>query len=120
MSEQIASVRRAVRVLTSFSADRPALGISDLSRQLDMPKSMVHRLVSTLVAERLLEQDPATAKYRLGPRLYELGAAAPVPRELRAVTASSFRASRTEDWIGPRRRKKLDSIARPHTREASS
>jgi len=47
--------------------------VTELSRRLGLGKSTTHRLVATLEAERLLEQDPATGKYRLGLALYELG-----------------------------------------------
>ncbi|SEK75502.1 transcriptional regulator, IclR family [Pseudomonas agarici] len=50
------------------------MGISRLSRSLGVSKSTVHRLASTLLAENLLEQDPATERYRLGLGLFSLGA----------------------------------------------
>ena len=72
-SPLLSSVRNAARVLRAFSHADQELGVTELSRRLGLGKSTTHRLVATLEAERLLEQDPATGKYRLGLALYELG-----------------------------------------------
>src|SRR6202453_1785435 len=71
---QLASVRNAARVLRAFSRAGQELGITELSRQLGLGKSTVHRLVTTLTAERLLERGSTPGRYRLGLVLYELGA----------------------------------------------
>jgi len=71
----LGSVRNAARVLRTFSSTDQALGVAEVARRLDLSKSTAHRLLATLEAERLLEQDPDTNKYRLGLALYELGSA---------------------------------------------
>ena len=67
------TVDRALRVLEAFLSDDEALGVLELSRQLDLDKSVIHRILSTLVARRFLEQDPSTRRYRVGLRVWELG-----------------------------------------------
>jgi DNA-binding IclR family transcriptional regulator len=69
----LGSVRNAARVLRAFTHADQELGVTELARRLDLSKSTTHRLVATLEAERLLEQDQVTGKYRLGLALYELG-----------------------------------------------
>jgi IclR family transcriptional regulator, KDG regulon repressor len=69
----LTSVRNAARVLRAFSRAGQELGITELSRQLGLGKSTVHRLVTTLTAERLLERGSTPGRYRLGLVLYELG-----------------------------------------------
>lgn len=69
----LGSVRNAARVLRAFSQADQELGVTELARRLDLGKSTTHRLVRTLEAERLLEQNRRTGKYRLGLALYELG-----------------------------------------------
>jgi len=70
----LSSVHNALRVLDCFSATERELGVSELARRLAMGKSTVHRLCTTLAAGGLLEHNPVTGRYRLGLRLYELGA----------------------------------------------
>lgn len=75
VTEQLSSVRNAARLLRAYApADRVAeLGITELARRLDLGTSTVHRIVSTLVSERLLERGTQRGKYRLGLAVYELG-----------------------------------------------
>ncbi len=70
----LSSVTNALRVLDCFSATERELGVSELARRLDMGKSTVHRLCATLAAGGLLDHNAETGRYRLGLRLYELGA----------------------------------------------
>ena len=60
----LASVRNAARVLRAFSRAGQELGITELARQLGLSKSTVHRLVTTLTAERLLERGSTPGRYR--------------------------------------------------------
>lgn len=69
----LGSVRNAARVLRAFSQADQELGVTELSGRLGLGKSTTHRLLATLEAERLLEQNQTTGKYRLGLALYELG-----------------------------------------------
>jgi Transcriptional regulator len=57
----LTSVRNAARVLRAFSRAGQELGITELARQLGLGKSTVHRLVTTLTAERLLERGSTPA-----------------------------------------------------------
>ncbi len=69
----VQSVERALRILTLFSHRQPVLGISELSRLMDLPKGTVHGLTRTLVEHGFLKQDEQTRKYRLGLKIHELG-----------------------------------------------
>ncbi len=68
----VQSVERAIQILKCFESYE-SLGISELSRLLDRPKSTVSGLVAALEADMLLEQDPVTGKYRLGRTMFRLG-----------------------------------------------
>jgi DNA-binding IclR family transcriptional regulator len=71
---QMKSVRNAVRALALFGADRPELGVSDVGRQLGIPRSSASRLLNALGDGGLIEQDPATRRYRPGQLAARLGA----------------------------------------------
>lgn len=72
-SGQLSSVGSALRLLKTFTAEEPELGITDLAKRLGVAKSTAHRLASTLVAEGFLEQNDADGRYRLGLLLFSIG-----------------------------------------------
>lgn len=73
----LSSVRNAARVLKAFSSRHRSYGVSELARRLELSTSTTHRLLATLAAEHMVEQDPRTGRYHLGLAVYDLVAAAP-------------------------------------------
>jgi DNA-binding IclR family transcriptional regulator len=67
---------RVLRVLAAFTADRPELGLTELSRRAGLPLSTAHRLVGELADWGALERGE-DGRYRVGLRLWEVGALAP-------------------------------------------
>ena len=67
---------KLLAVLGAFTRDRPALSLSDISRATGVPLSTAHRLVGELCAWGGLERDDG-GRYRVGLRIWELGALAP-------------------------------------------
>jgi hypothetical protein len=59
------SLLSGLLVLSCFPHEGVDLGIKDISEELDLNTSTVHRYVLTLVAAGLLERDPDTRRYRL-------------------------------------------------------
>ncbi len=72
---------RALAVLGAFDESHSVLGLADIVRRADLPKTTTHRIVSELVRERLLDRDEE-GSYRLGLRLFELGELVPQHRTL--------------------------------------
>src|SRR5712691_13106228 len=81
------SLERGLAILSSFASARPLLGVSDLSREVGLSRSTTHRYVATLATLGYLQQDGATRKYRLGPRVLDLGFSAIHSMELREISA---------------------------------
>jgi IclR family transcriptional regulator, pca regulon regulatory protein len=69
------SLERGLAILSSFTAERPVLGVVEIADELEMSRSTAHRYVITLVALGYLEQD-ASRKYRLGLGVTDLGMSA--------------------------------------------
>ncbi len=67
------TVNKAIAILEQFTVDEPQLGVSELSRRLDLTRSTVHRLLASLRQGGLIEQNESTHKYRLGRAAVELG-----------------------------------------------
>ncbi len=101
LSNGLSTVRNAARLLKVFRSrgERPRR-LRTGPAAVGLGKSTVHRLLTTLAAEGLIEQDARTGNYRLGLVMFELGeavrvhmdlhaAAGPVLAELRAQTQES-------------------------------
>jgi IclR family pca regulon transcriptional regulator len=81
----IEALARGLELLALFSAERPALTLSEIVAALGMSKSTVFRAVATLEGQGYLEQDPATRRYRPGLAVLQLGFAALSGLEVRQV-----------------------------------
>ncbi len=69
-------VNRVLHLLGAFTAQRPVLTLTELSRRAGVPLSTTHRMVNQLVDWGALERDD-DGLYRVGLRLWELAALAP-------------------------------------------
>lgn len=69
----VQSVMRAIDILESFDSGSAELGVSDISRAVGLHKSTVYGLLNTLAQRGYVDQDPASGKYRLGIKLFEMG-----------------------------------------------
>src|SRR4029453_18407519 len=69
----IQSVDRAARILKALAAGSPRLGVSELAERVGLAKTTVHGLLRTLEQRDVFEKDAETGKYRLGPKLLQLG-----------------------------------------------
>jgi IclR family transcriptional regulator, acetate operon repressor len=74
-------LHRVVEILGAFRPEEDTVSAAELARRLGLPKSTVHRIVTSLVAEGLLERDASLV--RLGLRLFEIGQRVPRQRVLR-------------------------------------
>ncbi len=66
------SVKNALRLLKCFTVKTPEKRLTELANELDLGKSTTSRLLSTLLSEGFVFQDPITHRYRLGQRIVSL------------------------------------------------
>ena len=66
-------IERAVKILDCFVGASGPLGVTELARQTKLSKSTVHHFVTSLVDTGLLASDGPSRRYRLGPKLAQLG-----------------------------------------------
>lgn len=64
---------RALGILDLLSTEGPELAPAELSGQLVLHKSTLHRLLQVLEQHRLVDKNPQSGKYRLGLKLFEFG-----------------------------------------------
>ena len=69
----VQSIERALRILEELAEENEGLGVTELSKRLDLHKSTVHRILTTLLTFEYVEQDTITERYRLGIKLLYLG-----------------------------------------------
>ncbi|MBP7792193.1 MAG: IclR family transcriptional regulator [Candidatus Goldbacteria bacterium] len=69
----VQSVQRTLDIIETLSEYKTGVGVTTLSKELKLHKSTVHRLLTTLMLRKYVEQDPETSKYKLGMRLFEIG-----------------------------------------------
>jgi DNA-binding IclR family transcriptional regulator len=67
------TVTRAIAILRAFSRDKTELGVTELSAQLGLSKTIVFRLAQTLMKYDLLERDAGSVRYRIGFGAFEIG-----------------------------------------------
>ncbi len=74
---------RAIRLLKLFTAEAPELQLAELSYLSGLNKTTTHRLLQALLSEELLDRNPSTNAYRLGPGMMALGVQALSSNDLR-------------------------------------
>lgn len=75
-SGSINAIDRALELIDVLFRQGRDMGISELSRELNVYKSTVHRTLVTLERHGYVVQSPETNRYGLGPKLYAIGMAA--------------------------------------------
>src|SRR4051812_34993299 len=81
---QVLVIDKAARLLDEFRMDS-TLTLSELSERLQISKSTVHRLLSSLEQVGFVEKEARPGCYRLGLKLFELGSLVQGRLELRQI-----------------------------------
>lgn len=98
------TVRNAFALLGLFSINSPELGLSEIKRAACLDKATAHRLLTVLRETGMLEQNPSSRLYRLGPEILHLArireatfpfatVAQPVLEELAGLTGETAHCS---------------------------
>ncbi len=74
---------RAIRLLKLFTAETPELQLAEISSLSSLNKTTTHRLLQALLSEDLLDRNPGSGAYRLGPGMMALGVQALSSNDLR-------------------------------------
>lgn len=71
-SNLVKSIIKAIDIIKILSKEHE-LGITEIANMLDLDKSTVYRIISTLKEKDMVTQNPTTQKYRNSLKLFELG-----------------------------------------------
>lgn len=106
----ITTIERATDVLMLFTrSERADLGVTEIAKELELSKAVVHRVLTTLAAKGFVEVTGDSRRYRLGPAVLSLGAsyldrvdvrtlAMPSLRELSQMTNETATLSLRYGW----------------------
>lgn len=71
----VKAVAKALRILETLGKESRDFGLVELSRELAIEKSTLHRLLGTLEVRGFVRKDPSSLRYSLGIKMLELGTA---------------------------------------------
>lgn len=98
-SYRVPAVDSAVRLLSLLvSPEGQPSSQTELARAAGLSKSTAHNLLATLESARFVQRDPGSRRYRLGPALIPLGAAA--ARQTRVVAIAVERVAQLPASLG--------------------
>ena len=92
----VAAVDRALTVLDALAAGPGDLGTNEIARRTGINASTVSRLLATLARAGYVDHVGASGRYRLGPRLLELGNRVADRLDLREVARPHLQALAAE------------------------
>jgi len=97
----IESIKRAIQVLNSFKLKEKELGVTELSKKLNLHKSTIHRILVTLEDEGFVVKNQFSQKYHLSIKLFELGYIVQNQVEIRSVALPIMKelAKKTEESV---------------------
>ena len=71
----VATIERAAEVLFLLAKKQGTIGVTEISKELEISKAVVHRIVTSLCEHDLVSADLVTRRYSLGPGVLRLSAA---------------------------------------------
>jgi DNA-binding IclR family transcriptional regulator len=85
----IGAVDNVLRLLRLFE-DRELIRVNQVSREMGLSRSTVHRMLTTLSHHKFVEQDEHSRGYRAGPALVDIGLAVVQNMDIRALSYSAL------------------------------
>jgi DNA-binding IclR family transcriptional regulator len=73
-AEGTGTVHRTIRLIAAVASARKDVGVGELSQKLGLPIPTIHRLLHLLRDEGVVDWDPKTHRYSVGPELYRVSA----------------------------------------------
>jgi IclR family KDG regulon transcriptional repressor len=87
----VKTVDRLVKILDCFSPQQPVRSLTELSEQLQLPPSTLHRFLVSLESHGILRRDPGDKRWQLGYRIFIWGSIAAESTGLRNVARPIMR-----------------------------
>lgn len=88
--ESVRAVERTAEIFRAFSFERQELSLAELCTLVDLPKTTIYRILSTLECQNWVVQDSESGKYRLGYELIKLGSIAQAGNSIQRAAAEDM------------------------------
>lgn len=85
------ALEKAILVLRQLAASGRAIGLAELSEEVDLPRQTLHRVLQQLADAGLIIRAPQRDRYEIGPELMRLSTAALVSRNVRPPVRALLR-----------------------------
>lgn len=82
MQDSVRVLERTYAILSALERAGRPLSVQELTDMTQIPKSTVHRLLSSMLKQDFIEQQQQDGRYRLGLRFLELGYSAATSRSI--------------------------------------
>ncbi|MDQ0217757.1 IclR family transcriptional regulator [Peribacillus cavernae] len=92
----VQSVERTIAILKILSKEPKGLGITEIHQKVELPKTTVHRILSTLQKYNLVIQDKETTRYKLGMYIVNLASSILENIDLRSIARPYLEQLRDE------------------------
>ncbi|MTI68253.1 MAG: IclR family transcriptional regulator [Firmicutes bacterium] len=75
VAEKVISIIKVSKVLKRLAKEPYEMTALELSNELNINRSTIHRILNTLISEMMVLKNPSNKKYKIGPTLYHMGSA---------------------------------------------
>lgn len=82
---RVSTAEKTRDILESLASQEKGVGLTELSREIGVPKSTLFRYLRTLERRGYLSKDPLTGRYQLGLKLFQLGSMAVARHSVREM-----------------------------------
>lgn len=87
----VQAVDRSLAILEAMAREGGPMGLGEISAEVELTRSTVHRLLATLISRGFARQDPATGRYSLGYKALEVGTSCLATMDIRTVARPYLR-----------------------------
>ena len=87
----VQAVDRSLAILEAMAREGGPMGLGEISAEVELTRSTVHRLLATLISRGFARQDPASGRYALGFKALEVGTSCLASLDIRGVARPHLR-----------------------------
>ena len=89
-SSSTGTVHRTIRLIAAISSARGDVGVGELSAELSLPIPTIHRLLHLLRDVGIVEWEPRSHRYMIGPELYRIAAKVSASTDMRDLALAEL------------------------------